>query len=50
MGSPTPSSPRSEAQIRKAIRAWPNGTYGAEVLLDGYDADVKLKVAVIVQG
>ena len=35
---------RSEAQIRKAIRAWPNGTYGAEVLLDGYGADVKLKV------
>jgi N-methylhydantoinase B len=40
---------RSEAQFRKAIRAWPNGTYGAEVLLDGYGADVKLKVAVIVK-
>jgi N-methylhydantoinase B len=40
---------RSEAQFRKAIRAWPNGTYGAEVLLDGYGADVKLKVSVIVK-
>ena len=39
---------RSEAQTRKAIRQWPNGTYTAEVLLDGYDADVKLKAAVIV--
>src|SRR5207244_13093183 len=38
---------RSEAQTRKAIRQWPNGTYGAEVLLDGYDSDVKLKAAVI---
>ena len=40
---------RSEAQTRKAIRAWPNGTYSAEVLLDGYGADVKLKVSVIVR-
>ena len=40
---------RSEAQTRKAIRAWPNGTYRAEVLLDGYDTDVKLKAAVIVR-
>jgi N-methylhydantoinase B len=40
---------RSEAQIRKAIRQWPNGTYSAEVLLDGYDADVKLKASVIVR-
>jgi N-methylhydantoinase B len=39
---------RSEAQTRKAIREWPNGTYAAEVLLDGYDTDVKLKAAVIV--
>src|SRR6266478_1232698 len=40
---------RSEAQTRKAIRQWPNGTYSAEVLLDGYDTDVKLKAAVIVK-
>jgi N-methylhydantoinase B len=40
---------RSEAQTRKAIRAWPNGTYAAEMLLDGYDTDVLLKAAVIVR-
>jgi N-methylhydantoinase B len=40
---------RSEAQTRKAIREWPNGTYSAEVLLDGYDTDVKLKASVIVR-
>ena len=40
---------RSEVQMRKAIRQWPNGTYTAEVLLDGYDADVKLKASVIVR-
>lgn len=40
---------RSEAQTRKAIRQWPNGTYRAEVLLDGYDTDVKLCAAVIVR-
>ena len=40
---------RSEAQTRKAIRAWPNGTYTAEVLLDGYETDVLLKAAVIVK-
>lgn len=40
---------RSEAQIRSAIRQWPNGTYSAEVLLDGYDTDVTLKAAVIVR-
>lgn len=39
---------RSEAQTRRAIRQWPNGTYSAEVLLDGYDTDVTLKAAVIV--
>lgn len=39
---------RSEAKMRQAIRAWPNGRYEAEVLLDGYDTDVKLKAAVIV--
>lgn len=40
---------RSETQTRNAIRAWPNGSYGAEVLLDGYDDDVRLKVSVIVK-
>jgi N-methylhydantoinase B len=40
---------RSEAQTRRAIRQWPNGTYSAEVLLDGYDTDVTLKAAVIVR-
>jgi N-methylhydantoinase B len=40
---------RSEAQMRKAIRQWPNGTYTAEVLLDGYDTDVKLSVSVVVR-
>ncbi len=40
---------RSEAQTRKAIREWPNGAYSAEVLLDGYDVDVKLKASVIVR-
>ncbi|QOZ77690.1 hydantoinase B/oxoprolinase family protein [Bradyrhizobium sp. CCBAU 53351] len=40
---------RSEAQTRRAIRQWPNGTYRAEVLLDGYDTDVTLKAAVIVR-
>ncbi|SFH92974.1 N-methylhydantoinase B [Bosea sp. OK403] len=39
---------RSEAQMRKAIRAWPNGRYEAEVLLDGYHDDITLKAAVIV--
>ncbi|RXG93187.1 hydantoinase B/oxoprolinase family protein [Bradyrhizobium vignae] len=40
---------RSEAQTRRAIRQWPNGTYSAEVLLDGYDTDVTLRAAVIVR-
>jgi N-methylhydantoinase B len=40
---------RSEAQTRRAIRQWPNGTYTAEVLLDGYDTDVTLKASVIVR-
>jgi N-methylhydantoinase B len=39
---------RSEAQIRGAIRQWPNGRYSAEVLLDGYHVDVKLCATVIV--
>lgn len=40
---------RSEAQTRKAIRQWPNGSYAAEVLLDGYDVDVILKATVHVR-
>lgn len=40
---------RSEAQTRRAIRQWANGTYSAEVLLDGYDTDVTLKASVIVR-
>ena len=41
---------RSEAQTRQAIRAWPDGTYTAQALLDGNGEDVVLKVAVIVKG
>ncbi|WP_342363788.1 hydantoinase B/oxoprolinase family protein [Terrarubrum flagellatum] len=37
---------RSETRMRDAIRAWPNGRYEAEVLLDGYEADIKLKTTV----
>ncbi|MBP7002162.1 hydantoinase B/oxoprolinase family protein [Amaricoccus sp.] len=40
---------RSEAQTRRAIGSWPNGSYSAEVLLDGYHEDVKLKATVEVR-
>jgi N-methylhydantoinase B len=40
---------RSEAQTRKAIGEWPNGSYSAEMLLDGYETDIKLKATVIVK-
>lgn len=40
---------RSEAQTRKAIRAWPNGTYEASMAIDGYHEDVVLKAAVTVR-
>jgi N-methylhydantoinase B len=40
---------RSEAQTRRAIRQWPNGSYSAQVLLDGYDEDITLKATVIVR-
>lgn len=40
---------RSEAQTRKAIRAWPNGHYSAQMLLDGYETDITLKATVIVE-
>lgn len=39
---------RSEAHMRAAIRAWPNGTYRAETALDGFDSEVTLRVAVVV--
>ncbi|OWV91872.1 methylhydantoinase [Rhizobium sp. N122] len=39
---------RSEAQTRKAIKAWPNGRYSAQMTLDGYETDIILKATVIV--
>lgn len=39
----------SERQTRQAIAAWPNGTYRAEVTLDGYAPPVVLKAAVTVR-
>ncbi len=39
---------RSEQSLRKAIGQLANGTYGAEVRLDGFDAEILLKVAVTV--
>ncbi len=41
---------RSELRMRQAIRDLADGTYESEVMLDGFDDDVRLKVAVIVQG
>ena len=40
---------RSEAHMRKAISAWPQGSYKAEVTIDGFEADVKLCVDVQVR-
>jgi N-methylhydantoinase B len=40
---------RSGAQLRKAIRALPNGSYRAETILDGFDSEVKLAVAITVR-
>jgi N-methylhydantoinase B len=40
---------RSEQHMRQAIRQWPNGTYRAQVRLDGFDADVVLKTSVVVR-
>jgi N-methylhydantoinase B len=37
---------RSEAYMRKAIRAVPNGVYTAEMILDGIDHDIVLRAAV----
>lgn len=41
---------RSEAHMRKAISAWPKGSYKAEVTIDGFETDVKLCVDVQVLG
>ncbi|MBL8697655.1 MAG: hydantoinase B/oxoprolinase family protein [Alphaproteobacteria bacterium] len=40
---------RSEAHMRSAIRALPKGAFGAEVRLDGFDADVLLRASVHVR-
>src|SRR5256885_205831 len=37
---------RSERFMRKAIAAWPQGSYKAEVTIDGFESDVKLCVDV----
>ncbi len=37
---------RSEAQMRKAIRAWPKGSFSAETTLDGYGEDITLRATV----
>jgi N-methylhydantoinase B len=39
---------RSERAMRAAIRTMPNGVYGAEVKLDGFDAELTLRVTVTV--
>lgn len=39
----------SERQTRAAIADWPNGTYRAEVVLDGYSPQIVLKAAVTVE-
>jgi N-methylhydantoinase B len=40
---------RSERAMRRAIAAWPVGRYPAEVRLDGFDAEVLLRVTVHVR-
>lgn len=40
---------RSEAHMRKAIATWPQGSYKAEVMLDGFETEVKLCVDVQVR-
>ncbi len=40
---------RSEQFMRKAIAAWPNGSYKADVTIDGFETDVKLCVNVHVR-
>jgi N-methylhydantoinase B len=41
---------RSQAQMRRAISAWPPGSYKAEVTIDGFETEVKLCVDVQVRG
>jgi N-methylhydantoinase B len=41
---------RSEAAMRAAIRALPDGTYHAEAISDGIDAPIRLKMALTVRG
>ena len=41
---------RSEAAMRKAIRALPDGTYHAEAISDGFDEPIRLKLALTVAG
>lgn len=40
---------RSERHMRKAIAAWPNGSYKADMTIDGFESDVKLCVSVEVR-
>ncbi|MBI3966578.1 MAG: hydantoinase B/oxoprolinase family protein [Chloroflexi bacterium] len=39
---------RSERAMRRAIREWPNGSYSAELRLDGFDAEITLRTTVTV--
>src|ERR1043165_2239136 len=41
---------RSEAAMRKAIRALPDGTYRAEAISDGIDEPIRLRLALTVAG
>jgi N-methylhydantoinase B len=41
---------RSEAAMRKAIRALPDGTYHAEAISDGFEQPIRLKLALTVAG
>ncbi|HLH92309.1 MAG TPA: hydantoinase B/oxoprolinase family protein [Xanthobacteraceae bacterium] len=41
---------RSEAAMRKAIRALPDGTYHAEAISDGFETPIRLKLALTVAG
>jgi N-methylhydantoinase B len=41
---------RSEAAMRQAIRALPDGTYHAEAISDGIDAPIRLQLALTVAG
>jgi N-methylhydantoinase B len=41
---------RSEAAMRKAIRALPDGTYHSEAISDGIDEPIRLKLALTIAG